>query len=436
MRRPQAKSKNNPIAESLLEMFPEDFIRTLAKETGFVKRERKIDPVLLFWVLILQFGVNFKRTIHGIKRCYESTAQVEMSISSFHDRFTPEMEEFLHRCVLHAIEFNTLKVNRRLREKLKDVTDLLIQDSTIIRLHDSLAKKWPAARSSKATAGMKLSCLMSAVSDGPKRVAIVPESTAEIKTLKLGPWVQDRVLLLDLGFFRLQIFDRIDQYKGLFVTRLKKKVNATIVSVNRTCRGNAKELVGEKLWDVLPSLKRGVLDLEVEMSFKRREYKGKRTKTARRFRVVGMYNDDAKGYHLYLTNIPVSRLSAEDVARLYGARWEIELIFKELKSQYRMDQVTSKNPNVIKCLTWVAILVMMCSRRILHRLRAIDPDKAQRYTHLRSARVFMENAHRILDGVLESMGLSYGFEEMMAIYGSQNRDPNTNRERMMDRWVE
>ena len=41
----------------------------------------------------------------------------------------------------------------------------------------------------------------------------------------------------------------------------------------------------------------------------------------------------------YLTNIPVEILAAEDIARLYAARWEIELIFKELKSHYRMDQI-------------------------------------------------------------------------------------------------
>ena len=35
----------------LTELFPEKFIRSIAVETGFVKRERKIDPVIMFWVL-------------------------------------------------------------------------------------------------------------------------------------------------------------------------------------------------------------------------------------------------------------------------------------------------------------------------------------------------------------------------------------------------
>ena len=46
----------DPTVKSIVEMFPEDFLRNTARETGVVKRERKIDPVILFWVLTLGFG--------------------------------------------------------------------------------------------------------------------------------------------------------------------------------------------------------------------------------------------------------------------------------------------------------------------------------------------------------------------------------------------
>nr|QNO45689.1 hypothetical protein BIAKIMPD_00001 [Methanosarcinales archaeon ANME-2c ERB4]QNO47858.1 hypothetical protein DJFEGNLO_00012 [Methanosarcinales archaeon ANME-2c ERB4] len=52
------------------------------------------------------------------------------------------------------------------------------------------------------------------------------------------------------------------------------------------------------------------------------------------FRVVAVLNKETGDYHIYMTNIPVERLSAEDIASLYGARWEIEMVFRELKSYY------------------------------------------------------------------------------------------------------
>jgi len=61
-----------------VEMFPEDFLRNTARESGLVIRERKIDPVILFWVLTLGFGVRFLSTIRGLKRKYEEKAGVNV----------------------------------------------------------------------------------------------------------------------------------------------------------------------------------------------------------------------------------------------------------------------------------------------------------------------------------------------------------------------
>ena len=49
----------DPTVEAIVEMFPEAFLRNTARETGVVIREHKVDPVVLFWVLTLGFGVRF-----------------------------------------------------------------------------------------------------------------------------------------------------------------------------------------------------------------------------------------------------------------------------------------------------------------------------------------------------------------------------------------
>ena len=45
---PDNENSVDPTVKSLVEMFPEDFLRNTARETGVVKRERKIDVVILF----------------------------------------------------------------------------------------------------------------------------------------------------------------------------------------------------------------------------------------------------------------------------------------------------------------------------------------------------------------------------------------------------
>lgn len=122
----------------MTELFPEQFIRRAAVETGFIKRNRKIDPVIMFWVAVLGFGVNFLRSMRALKMGYETVSGVNLSISSFCSRFMPEMEKFLHRCVVHAFECQAGEPGRELGDKLRPFKDLVIQDSTIIRLHESL----------------------------------------------------------------------------------------------------------------------------------------------------------------------------------------------------------------------------------------------------------------------------------------------------------
>jgi putative transposase len=73
---------------------------------------------------------------------------------------------FFVNLALHAIEFQAQQQSRALGDKLNGFKDLIIQDSTIIRMHESLSDLWPATRSKKVEAGVKVSRVVSAVADG------------------------------------------------------------------------------------------------------------------------------------------------------------------------------------------------------------------------------------------------------------------------------
>jgi putative transposase len=57
---------------------------------------------------------------------------------------------------------------------------------------------------------------------------------------------------------------------------LKRSSNPEIVEDLRTWRGNAKPLVGEQVWDVIDDLHREEIDALVEVTFRRRAYRGRR----------------------------------------------------------------------------------------------------------------------------------------------------------------
>lgn len=372
-----------------------------------------------------------------MKRKYEKASKKEIAESSWYMRFTPELVEFLKVCVTHAIEQLALEQNKVLSEKLAKFKDVLIQDSTIIRLHKSLAKKWPAARSKTVAAGVKVGMLVSAVANCPKSVGIYAETLNELKTLRVGPWIKDRILLIDLGFYKHQLFAKIKENGGYFVSRLKESADPLIIDVYNTCPGNCIDVKGKYLSEILSKLKRQVLDVEVGISFKRPNYNGK-SKTrmdTERFRLVAVFNKEEENYHVYLTNISKDDLSPEDVAKLYGARWDIELIFKELKSRYDLDVVNTKNPQIVEAYIWIAILTLFISRRIYNIVRKHgSKEKMVRYTQLRWSTIFTENASDQLTIILRYYGVERTFETVMNVYQSQALDPHVNRERFRDEW--
>ena len=107
---------------------------------------------------------------------------------------------------------------------------------------------------------------------------------------------------------------------GRFVTRLKPNANPLIVKEFREWRGNVISLSGEKLHNVLDDLHRDVIDGRAEVSFRRRSYNDSCSGATRTFRIVGVWNTEAKRYHLYMTNLPAAEYSAADIAQLYRAR--------------------------------------------------------------------------------------------------------------------
>jgi IS4 transposase len=423
------------IEKDLCTMFSPEFLRKTAVDTGLIKRERKIDAVIMFWVLTLSFGVRLQRTLASLKRSYEKEAHENLSDSSWYYRFTPELVAFLKACVLHGIEYLAQEQSHNLNKKLMKFQDVLIQDSTIVRLHTSLAKLYPAARSKGDTAGLKIAVLVSAIGNTPESISIHSESTNELKTIRVGPWIKGKILLFDLGFYKYQLFTRIAENGGFFVSRLKNNSNPLIIKANRTWKGQSIDVSGAYLQDILPKLKRQILDVEIEVSFKRRAYKGVSKSDAYRFRLVAIHNDEEDKYHTYITNINSDILEPEDIGKLYGARWDIELMFKELKSRYALDVINTKNPQIIEALIWVAILTLLVSRRTYYNVRKIHTGKnIIRFTQLRWSIIFAENADDQLTLLLRYMGITKTLETILGVYDSQALDPHVNRERFRAEW--
>jgi len=140
-----ARGRDIPIRRALRKLFPSTWIASEALATGAFRRVRRIDPVAFFWSLVLGFGAGRTRSLAGLRRSYERSTGQSIEESSFYDRFNAGLVALLKRAAAKALE-QSLGVGRSLQGPLAAFRDVLITDSTVIRLHAMLAKAFPACR--------------------------------------------------------------------------------------------------------------------------------------------------------------------------------------------------------------------------------------------------------------------------------------------------
>ena len=430
---------NSIIEHRLTRAFPEERLRALARRTGLVERRRKLDAAALFWGLTLGFAVDSDRSIEAFRQSYLQCVGGEFSLTyaSFHGWFDESLTAFLGEILDHAFEDISLSTDH-LDGRLDCFRDILVPDTTVVTLYQSLTDAYPG--SGDEHAGAKLHVVESVSTGLPTQFSITDARTHESTQLSTGQWLSGSLLLYDQGFFDYRTMDLIDANDGWFVTRLKPNANPRIIEELREWRGNAISLTGKQLHDVLDNLHRDVIDVRAKVSFRRRSYNGSRSSTTRTFRVIGVWNDDAEKYHLYVTNLPVADYSTADIAQLYRARWEVELLFKELKSTYNLDQIPTSNPVAVEALILVALISLVVSRVLLDLLReTVDReaplDDGEESSHIplrRWSRVFSRYGGLILRRIAQYLGYDPPEENLLELLLAAAIDPNPHRRSLIE----
>lgn len=434
-----AQAQSTPLRAALSRMFPTALLKRLALSTGMVRRRRRVDPVQLFWVVVLTLGSGRSRTFADLRRSYERVTGTQLSASSFYNRFTPAFTRFLKE----VLELGLEKLHRqseRAGAVLGEIRDVLCVDSTVIRLHDALASCWPACRTNHTLAAVKMHTVLNVRGLGPQRVKITSERVHDGPALRAGRWVKGRLLLFDLGYFRYALFAAIHQQGGFFLTRLKDNANPTLRRLHRRHCGRALAIEGLGLREIRSRLRRSVFDAEAEICFQRRSYAGKRRTATQRVRIVGLWDETREVYHWYITNLPVDQLKAEDVGKLYAARWTIELLFRELKSCYQLESMPSRKGYVVEAFLYASLLTLLASRVLLLAIRRWGSLADRRTPLERWARLLVSAAPDLLALVVDSAAMARTRERpLLRFFLAEAPDPNVKRKLLPERaglnWV-
>ena len=201
-------------------------------------------------------------------------------------------------------------------------------DSTTIDLCLSL---FPWARFRKHKAAIKLHTLIDLRGSIPCFIRITEGKTHDVNALDHLPVEPGAFYVMDRGYTDFARLYALDRGKAFFVIRAKSNLDYTRVSrrpVDKDTGLRSDQTIafcGAKSREDYPDRLRRVSYTDLET--------GKRL--------------------VFLTNN--FTLDALTIARLYKARWRVELFFKWIKQHLRIKAFYGTSPNAVKTQVWVAI---------------------------------------------------------------------------------
>ena len=272
---------------------------------------------------------------------------------------------------------------------------VLVEDSSCFSVSKQLAEHFPGSRNSTgvaATARMQLCYDLKRSRFEQLDLQCYRDNDQKHAPLITRLAVKGDLVLRDLGYFALAVFDVMDKAGVFFLSRLRYKVSVYDIekgqkldllelTAGKTCLdmfvllGAEQQLrvrlVGEKLPDHVAALRRR----------KAKKSRHRNTNHSKHYM-------QCLGWNFYITN--VEHWEVEQVRQTYRLRWRIEMIFKGLKSGLGWSKMFEKKPlpynRVIMTYYLMLIYVLLCwsgFRYFAKALRYISLHKFLNWFRLR-----------------------------------------------------
>lgn len=349
-------------------LFDSASVLALAKKLGAVVRLRKIHPLDFCSALTSCALGDEVRSIATARRKYNSIAGFMPEESSFYDRFTEGALLLLQELFSRTLNACTREHRQNLAKLLGSakIVDMLAVDGSQITLPASAAEKLPSTCDKHG--GLKLTATLSILYQNLVGVQFTNARTHDRKAWKLPRWLHGTLYLFDRGYSDYKLFADIDNKKGFFLTPLKKSARPKIDSIRS---GLANAHVGEALNRALFPFC-GPVDLNAWFA-----PKGRKRKSFRVVRLQVPTKQQGAADPLIdiwlVTNLPLAIFSAEQLGLLYRFRWEVEYLFKVLKTVGRLDHLRTQSLVVIGCFMFATLLGLVLSQDICARMRRHRP---------------------------------------------------------------
>lgn len=366
------------IKRLLNQVFSENELNQIAIQTKFQTRSRKLTPFAVVSILLMGClnGTEDVASLEIMCCFLRKWFKIHILPQSLQEKINSKnCADFIKTVATKVIMHEINKTIPKLAKKTKSFFRILLQDSTVISLPETVSRIFKGCGGSASKAAVKCDVIL----DQNNHLIIkwkwisgkIPDSCLSSDILDVAQ--EGDLIIRDMGYFNLPHFSLMIKRNIRFISRLKSGANLYLKKDD------------EKQINIIEYLNKSNIDKnKIDLDF----YLGKEERI--HIRIIGLKvpqevvkarcNQYIKAhgrkktpsedlikwyeYTLMITNIPRKSLSLRSILKLYRIRWQIELFFKNMKSQLKVDNFTGKNKYRILCLlysklslTWISAVL-------------------------------------------------------------------------------
>lgn len=352
-------ARYDKLVPALNSVLPSEELDALGREVGFIRRLRVIFASLLIRAVVMSRFGHGKPGFEQARQWFARLGGDAVGRRPFQIRFkSPSVVRMFADTFDVAVRRwrNGTTIVHPLKRLFHDVVAI---DSTIVALSDGLRTSFKGTGkkgTGEGKASLKVLLAVSVFGRLPLFARLVAGSVHDANLFpSFKQFTKGTLLLFDKGFFKTSLIHKLIAANVDFLCPLPRRCNPTIIAIVRAPRvvrsALAKQRDGVPLRDLLGRKENVRTFWEVVVRL---------TRSGSPVRMV-----IAPGltiHRLYVTSIAAEACPAAAIAETYRLRWQIELVFKELKQDLNLQSVPTKDPYAAQALIWASLIALALSR--------------------------------------------------------------------------
>jgi len=335
-----------PIYNQVIKLMNKSKILQISLENGGERYIKRFDAwthlVVMLYAVIMRFdslreiALSLQAEARKLHHLGINMMPSRSTLSDANRRRPEAIFEAIYRYLYATYRHRLLSDSRQGREP-KWMKKLQIIDSTTITLFSNLIFKGVGRhpKIGKKKGGVKVHAVTHANENVPADIEFSSAATNDSFMLQPKNLNKEDIIAIDRAYIDYEKFEELTQRGVIYVTKMKKNLNYNI------------------LQDAIYQTPDGLMETRMQhVTFSKRLKDGK---TLTHHARITTYIDGKKPKLIsLLTNDMDSDPS--DIIAIYRKRWEIELLFKQIKQNFPLKYFYGESANAIKIQIWVTLI--------------------------------------------------------------------------------